>query len=96
VGYSNVFGWPQGCDHVCSVFPVAVLFYLEGAWLAYGIVEDAIGRDTYVEGIYHYPLALGYQLVIMDKIPEQAYARAPTTHHLRGSRKYADSKSLGI
>jgi hypothetical protein len=42
------------------LFPVCAFFYVEAAWLAYGIVEDVMGRDS-------------YQLVIMDKMPEQAY-----------------------
>ena len=55
------------------LFPVLALFYLEAAWLSYGIAEYAIGRDSLVDGVYHYPLAGGYRLVIMDKMPEQAY-----------------------
>jgi len=53
--------------------PVIALFCIEGCYIGYGIVEDLMGRDSYVEGIYHYPLVNGYQLVIMDKMPEQAY-----------------------
>jgi hypothetical protein len=52
--------------------PVVALFYLEGCYIGYGLIEDAMGRDSYVEGIYHYPLVNGYRLVIMDKMPEQA------------------------
>jgi hypothetical protein len=55
------------------LFPVCAFFYVEAAWLAYGIVENVMGRDSYVEGIYHYRLVGDYQLVIMDKMPEQAY-----------------------
>jgi hypothetical protein len=50
---------------------------LEAAWLSYGIVEYAIGRDSFVDGVYHYPLAGEYRLVIMDKMPEQAYIDRP-------------------
>ncbi|HEY3624733.1 MAG TPA: hypothetical protein VGL00_00560 [Terracidiphilus sp.] len=69
---------------VALFFPVAVLFYLEGTWLAYGLFEDAMGRDTYVEGIYHYSLAHDYQLVIMDKMPEQAYVENVKRLSLKG------------
>jgi hypothetical protein len=55
------------------LFPVIAAFYLEGAWLSYGIVEYATGKDSFVDGIYHYRLAGDYRLVIMDKMPEQAY-----------------------
>ena len=55
------------------LFPVLALSYLEAAWLSYGIVEYAMGRDSFVDGVYHYPLAGEYRLVIFDKMPEQAY-----------------------
>lgn len=58
------------------LFPVVALFYLEGAWLSYGIVEYAAGKDSFVDGIYHYHLAGDYRLVIMDKMPEQAYVES--------------------
>jgi hypothetical protein len=76
-------------------FPVVALFYLEGAWLAYGIVEDAMGRDTYVEGIYHYPLALGYQLVVMDKMPEQAYIENAKRPSLKGISEVREFQVTG-
>jgi hypothetical protein len=66
-------GGRKSATMVALFFPTTVLFYLEGAWLAYGFVEDAMGRDTYVEGIYHYSLAHDYQLVVMAKMPELAY-----------------------
>lgn len=59
------------------LFPVLALFYLEAAWLSYGIVEYAMGRDSFVDGVYHYPLSGEYRLVIMDKMPEQAYIDHP-------------------
>ena len=62
------------------LFPVLALFYLEAAWLSYGIIEYAMGRDSFVDGVYHYPLAGEYRLVIFDKMPEQAYI-----DHLNGS-----------
>jgi hypothetical protein len=54
------------------LLPVVALFYIEFSYIGYGLVEDAMGRDSNVEGIYHYPLVNGYRLVIMDKMPEQA------------------------
>jgi hypothetical protein len=54
------------------LLPVLALFYLEAAWLSYGIVEFAMGRDSFVDGVYHYPLAGGYILEFLDKMPEQA------------------------
>jgi len=62
-----------GIFRFAFILPTVTLFYIEGSYIAYGLVEDALGRDTYVEGIYHYPLVNGYRLVIMDKMPEQAY-----------------------
>lgn len=52
--------------------PIVTIFYLEAGILGYGIAESAVGKDSFVDGIYHYPLANGYQLVIMDKIPEMS------------------------
>ncbi len=54
------------------LFPFLVIFYLEAGAFAYGIAEYALGRDSFVDGIYHYPLTNGYQLVIFDKFPEAA------------------------
>jgi hypothetical protein len=52
--------------------PVFVVLYLEGGYFLYGLNEDISGGDSFLEGIYRYPLVDGYRLEIMDKMPEQA------------------------
>jgi len=58
---------------IAFLFPLLVVFYLEAGLFAYGIAEYALGKDSFLNGIYHYPLVNGYQLVIFDKMPEMAY-----------------------
>jgi hypothetical protein len=31
-----------------------------------------LGKDSFLDGIYHYPLVNGYELVILDKMPEMS------------------------
>jgi hypothetical protein len=57
---------------VAFLLPVFVVVYLESAYFLYGLNEDISGKDSFLEGIYHYPLVDGYRLEIMDKMPEQA------------------------
>lgn len=54
------------------VLPIVTIFYLEAGILGYGIAEYSAGKDSFVDGLYHYPLANGYQLVILDKMPEMS------------------------
>jgi len=54
------------------VLPLITVFYLEAGILGYGIAEYALGKDSFVDGLYHYPLANGYQLAILDKMPEMS------------------------
>src|SRR5579864_5214323 len=48
--------------------PMVTIFYLEAGIVGYGVAEYAVGKDSFVDGLYHYPLANGYQLVILDKM----------------------------
>jgi len=52
--------------------PLVTIFYVETGILGYGIAEYAVGKDSFVDDVYHCPLANGYQLVIMGKMPEMA------------------------
>jgi hypothetical protein len=80
---------------VAVLFPVFALFYLEAAWLSYGVVEYAIGRDSFVDGVYHHPLAGEYKLVIMDKMPEQAYIDRPSGPGLRAFSEIREFQVTG-
>jgi hypothetical protein len=57
---------------IALALPLVTIFYVETGILCYGIAEYAVGKDSFVDGIYHCPLVNGYQLVVMDKMPEMA------------------------
>src|SRR5258708_5038944 len=65
----------RGCRRAtlaALAFPLVAVFYLEAGLFSYGLAEYALGMDSFLDGIYHYPLANGYQLVILDKMPYMA------------------------
>jgi len=57
---------------IAFAFPILVGFYVEAGFFAYGIGEIALGKDSFLDGVYHYQLVNGYQLVILDKMPEMS------------------------
>ena len=61
------------------IFPIVATFYLEAGLIGYSFVRYALGKDAFINGIYHYPLVNGYRVVIFDKMPEMA-----DIDHLKG------------
>jgi len=54
---------------IAFVFPILALFYIEAGLFAHAIVRYGAGKDNFVEGMYHYPLANGYRLTFFDENP---------------------------
>jgi hypothetical protein len=73
------------------LFPILTTFYLEAGLIGYGIVRHLLGKDSFVDGIYHYPLVNGYRVVIFDKMPEMA-----TVEHGNGELDVSEVRSIEV
>jgi hypothetical protein len=60
------------------LFPVVAMFYLEAGFVAHDIFRMVSGEDSFLDGLFHYPLANGYQYVFFTETgPEGGYIQLP-------------------
>ena len=69
----DITGFARRASLIAFALPLITIFYVEAGILCCGITKYAVGKDTFVDGIYHCPLANGYQLVVIDKMPITSY-----------------------
>lgn len=65
---------------IALVFPIVAILYLEGGLLARNLVQYQLGRDTFLSGVYHYPLINGYEMVTFDEDPSGGHIEGSRTH----------------
>ena len=53
----------------CVLLSFVAVFYLEAGFFAHAFVQEARGKDNFLNGFYHYPLVNGYQLTWFDENP---------------------------
>jgi hypothetical protein len=49
------------------LFPLIAVFYLESGAVIHDLARLAAGKDSILDGVYHYPLGNGYNLTFFDE-----------------------------
>jgi hypothetical protein len=69
----GVVGGRSGALSVGFKYPIWVGLYLLASLVIIDLAQLAQGKDSILNGVYHIPLANGYQLVYFDEFPESAH-----------------------
>ena len=71
------------------LFPFVAVFYIEAGLFLHDTVRYVSGRDSLVDGLYHYSLVNGYQLVFFNEsAPDGGWLELPGGRSFPGGRIY--------
>jgi hypothetical protein len=59
------------------LFPVIAILYLEAGIVGRDFIRYGVGNDSFLNGVYHYPLIAGYQFVMFNENPSGGHVDGP-------------------